>query len=200
MADKQQIQNIKTKIERTIQGLRTKLQEFSYEQTGGFVKPNTLYSVYYTLDKDEVYLTGITQSTDSKRIYRILNKTMFSKYTEIKSALRSVYPDKYVAKPSESDYEIGTINRFFAKKGNDKNDTGFEISSEDYNQPTSLYEKEVITWTISGKKIEVLGKNIQALRILEQTIPNASKTFPPLQFWKPVKGTIDDVQNKLSLT
>ena len=43
MASKQQIQNIKTKIERTIQGLRTKLQEFSYEQTGGFVKPNTLY-------------------------------------------------------------------------------------------------------------------------------------------------------------
>ncbi len=42
MATKQQIQNIKTNIERTVQGLRTKLQEFTYEETKGFVKPNTL--------------------------------------------------------------------------------------------------------------------------------------------------------------
>ena len=56
MTTKQQIQNIKTNIERTIQGLRTKSQEFTYKQTGGFVKPNTLYSVYYNLNKKELYL------------------------------------------------------------------------------------------------------------------------------------------------
>ena len=59
MATKQQIRNIKINIERTIQGLRTKPQEFTYEQTDGFVKPDTLYSIYYTLTKSEVYLTGI---------------------------------------------------------------------------------------------------------------------------------------------
>ena len=48
MANKQQIQNIKINIERTIQGLRTKSKEFIYEETGGFVKPNVLYSIYYT--------------------------------------------------------------------------------------------------------------------------------------------------------
>ena len=47
MATKQEIQNIKRNIERSIQGLRTKPQEFIYEEAGGFVKPNTLYSILY---------------------------------------------------------------------------------------------------------------------------------------------------------
>ena len=63
MATKQEIQIIKTNNERNIQGLRTKPQEFIYELTRGFVKSNMLYSIYYTFDKDEIYLTGVTQST-----------------------------------------------------------------------------------------------------------------------------------------
>ena len=51
MTNKQKIQNIKTNVERTIQGLSTKPQEFIYEETGGFVRPELLYSVYYTLNK-----------------------------------------------------------------------------------------------------------------------------------------------------
>ena len=54
MSNKKQIRKIKTNIERTIQGLRTKPQEFIYEETGGFVRPELLYSVYYTLNKKEV--------------------------------------------------------------------------------------------------------------------------------------------------
>ena len=62
MSNKQQIQNIKTNIERTIQGLSTKPQEFIYEQTGGFVRPDMVYSIYYTFNKKEMYLTGITDT------------------------------------------------------------------------------------------------------------------------------------------
>ena len=71
MASKKVIQSIKSNNERNIQGLRTKLNEFRYEDTGAFVKPNVLYSVYYTFSKTEVYLTGITQSTNSRIINRI---------------------------------------------------------------------------------------------------------------------------------
>ena len=46
MSYKQEIQNIKTNIERTIQGLETKPQEFIYERTGGVVKSNQIYSIY----------------------------------------------------------------------------------------------------------------------------------------------------------
>ena len=48
MSNKQQIKNIKANSERTIQGLETKPQEFVYKRTGGFVKSNQVYSIYYT--------------------------------------------------------------------------------------------------------------------------------------------------------
>jgi len=59
--DKKQIQNIKTNIERTIQGLTTAPREFTYRESGGFVRNNMTYSIYYTLSKDEIYLTGLTK-------------------------------------------------------------------------------------------------------------------------------------------
>ena len=79
MSTKQQIQNIKTDIERTVQGLRTKPQEFTYKQTKGFVKPNTLYSIYYGLNKKETYLTGISDTSNSKIINKVKNKTLYSR-------------------------------------------------------------------------------------------------------------------------
>ena len=78
MASKKQIQNIKTNIERTVQGLRTKPQEFIYDKTKGFVRPDMVYSVYYTLSKKEVYLTGITDTSTSKIIKRVNYKLFIS--------------------------------------------------------------------------------------------------------------------------
>ena len=88
MINKQLIQSIKTNIERSIQGLRSKLQEFTYEQTGGFVRPNKLYSIYYTLDKNEIYLTGIKDTSNSKIIKRVKNNTLFKEYKDLKTTDR----------------------------------------------------------------------------------------------------------------
>ena len=76
MATKQQIQAIKRNVERTTQGLFTEPNEFIYQDNQGLVKPNTLYSVYYTLNKTEVYLTGIRNSGNSRIIERLKNKTL----------------------------------------------------------------------------------------------------------------------------
>ena len=92
MTNKQKIQNIKTNIERIIQGLYTNTQEFIYEETGGFVKPNVLYSIYYTLGKDEIYLTGLNDTSNSKRIERVKNNTLFKKYIDLKTTSRENYP------------------------------------------------------------------------------------------------------------
>ena len=54
MISKTQITSIKLNHERTLQGLRTELKQFYYADTIGIVKPNKLYSVYYTLNKKEV--------------------------------------------------------------------------------------------------------------------------------------------------
>ena len=100
MLNKKQIQKIKIEIERTIQGLQTKPQEFIYEQTGGFVKPNTVYSIYYTLGKDEIYLTGVSTTSTSKKINRVKNKTMYSNYSAIKTLSRQLYPKPTPTKPT----------------------------------------------------------------------------------------------------
>ena len=131
MASKKVIQSIKSNNERNIQGLRTKLNEFQYEDTGAFVKPNVSYSVYYTFSKTEVYLTGITQSTNSRIINRIKNKTQFQAYSEIASSERQQYPNITPAKPTKSDYTIGEITRYFTQIANDSSKPIFEVTEDE---------------------------------------------------------------------
>tara|TARA_R100001377_G_scaffold82608_1_gene63166 strand:- start:32 stop:643 length:612 start_codon:yes stop_codon:yes gene_type:complete len=199
MTTKQQIQNIKTNIERTIQGLRTKSQEFTYKQTGGFVKPNTLYSVYYNLNKKELYLTGIRDSSRSKIINRVKNKTMYSNYTYIKNVIRQPYPKTTPANPSESDYRIGTITRYFTKKTNEVSAKVFEITKKEFNNQNNLYDYTTFQWRISGKKLEVRRGNLATLRGIQSNFPNITKTVFPLQLWIPSKNSPDDLLNKLLL-
>jgi hypothetical protein len=199
MATKQRIQNIKTNIERTVQGLRTKPQEFIYEETGGYVKPNTMYSVYYTLNKQEIYLTGVTDSSNSKVIKRILNNTLFSTYVDIANTERQDYPKQTPVNPSESDYRIGTITRYFTKKTNEVNAKVFEITEDDFNNQNNLYDYTSFQWRISGKKDEVNRDNSATLRDVQSEFPNIIKTVFPLQLWIPPKNSPDDVQKKLSL-
>ena len=195
---KQQIQNIKTKVERTVQGLRTKPQEFTYEQTEGFVKPNTLYSIYYGLNKRETYLTGISDTSNSKIIKRVKNNTLYSTYSDIKSLNRQSYPKTTLTNPSESDYRIGTITRYFTKKTNEVNAKVFEITEDDFNNQNNLYDYTSFQWRISGKKDEVNRDNSATLRNVQSEFPNITKTVFPLQLWIPPKNSPDDVQNKLN--
>ena len=199
MSNKQQIQNIKTNIERTIQGLSTKPQEFIYEQTGGFVRPDMVYSIYYTFNKKEMYLTGITDTSNSKIIKRVNNKTMFSKYIELKSPTRQEYPEIISANPSESDYRIGSIMRYFTQKGNNRNADIFEVSVNDFNNKNNLYRYTSFQWRISGKKEEVTRDNQSTMRRLEKEYPGISKLLFPLQLWIPPKDSPEDLQKKLLL-
>ena len=197
--DKKQIQNIKTNIERTVQGLRTKPQEFIYEETGGYVKPNTMYSVYYTLNKKEIYLTGVTDSSNSKVIKRILNNTLFSTYVDIANTERQDYPKQTPVNPSESDYRIGTITRYFTKKTNEVNAKVFEITEDDFNNQNNLYDYVSFKWRISGTKEEVTRDNQTTINDLELEYNGISKKLSPLQLWKPTKDSFEDVQKKLLL-
>ena len=85
MATKQQIQTIKENNERTIQGLRTGFKEFTYEETGGYVKPDKLYSIYYTLTKKQVYITGTQGTYNSKTINKVIDDGLFASYSRIVS-------------------------------------------------------------------------------------------------------------------
>ena len=199
MTNKQKIRNIKTNIERTIQGLRTKPQEFIYDKTKGFVRPDMVYSVYYTLSKKEVYLTGITDTSTSKIIKRVNNKTMFSKYVDLKVPIRQKYPEIISANPSDSEYRIGSITRYFTQKGNNRNADIFEVSVNDFNNKNNLYRYTSFQWRISGKKEEVTRDNQSTMRRLEKEYPGISKLLFPLQLWIPPKDSPEDLQKKLLL-
>ena len=201
MASKQQIQNIKTNIERTIQGLRTKPQEFVYSQTKGFVKPGTVYSVYFTLSKKEVYLTGITDTSNSKLILRnrIKDRTLFDRYVKLKFPKRQKYPKIISANPTESDYRIGSITRYFTQKANDRNADIFEVSKADFSSKNNLYRYTSFQWRISGKREEVIRDNGRTMRRQEKDYPGISKLLFPLQLWIPPKNSLESLEKKLSL-
>jgi len=197
MATRQEIQNTKRNIERSIQGLRTKPQEFIYEEAGGFVKPNTLYSIYYTIDKSEVYLSGIAQSTNSKVLERLKNQTLYSTYSDISSLTRQDYPKITPFKPSASDYRIGEITRYYVQIANDTSKPIFEVSLKDYGKQNDLYRYTQFQWRISGTKEEVRRDNQRTINSLEGEYPNISRTLPPLSLWKPKINSFDYVKNKL---
>ena len=199
MIDKKQIQNIKTNIERTIQGLVAKPKEFTYKETGGFVRNKMTYSIYYTLNKDEVYLTGTTDSINSQIIEKVNDKTMFSEYKDLASLTRTPYPKTTPAKPTESDYEIGEITRYFTQVANDETKPIFEISAKDFGNQNSLYRYTEFQWRISGTKEEVARDNQITIYDLELEYEDISKKLFPLQLWKPIKDSYEDVQKKLLL-
>ena len=199
MIDKKQIQNIKTNIERTIQGLVAKPKEFTYKETGGFVRNKMTYSIYYTLNKDEVYLTGTTDSTNSQIIEKVNDKTMFSEYKDLASLTRTPYPNTTPAKPTESDYEIGEITRYFTQVANDETKPIFEISAKDFGNQNSLYRYTEFQWRISGTKEEVTRDNQITIYDLELEYKDISKKLFPLQLWKPTRDSYEDVQKKLLL-
>ena len=197
MTYKKQIQNIKTNIERTIQGLEAKPQEFRYKRTGGFVKPNQIYSVYYTNSKRERYLTGVLETSNSKIMERVGQKSILNRYAEVKPTSRQPYPKTTPANPTEADYEIGVIDRYFARVGNDIDKPLFEVSKEDFSNQNNLYIYFKFEWIISGVKSDVNRVNSDTIRDLQLNYPNINQVLFPLQLWKPAKNSADDVENKL---
>ena len=199
MTIKQQIRNIKTNVERTIQGLRTKSQEFRYQQTGGYVQPNTLYSIYYTLDKNERYLTGIDGTTNSKIIEKVENQTNFKKYRDLRFPTRESYPVSSKSTPTDADYRIGQITRYFTQIGNDTSQPAFEVIKDDFDNQNSLYKYTSFTWKISGKREEVIRENQKTINGLLIDYTNINQSLFPLQLWKPPIDSPDDLEKKLSL-
>jgi len=199
MSSREQIRNIKQNIERTTQGLFTKLQEFRYVETGGFVKPNTLYSIYNTLDKDEKYLTGLKDSTNSKLIFKVKDKSSFLRYRELKFPSRENYPVETRPEITDSDYRIGSITRYFTQDVNDLTKPPFEITQDDFENQNNLYKYTSFNWKLDGTRQEVIRDNQNTINDLIVNYPNIDKSLFPLQFYRAPQNSPDDLEKKLSL-
>ena len=81
--------NVKTNLERTIQNLSTNEDEFIYNDTGGKVPKDKVYSIYYTNDKRESFFTGILTNNYPRELIKTTN-TSFSNYVNLKGTQREI--------------------------------------------------------------------------------------------------------------
>ena len=194
MASKQQIINIKNGSERVIQGLRTKRKEFYYDDTLGNVRENLVYSVYYTENKDQVFLTGIPSSNNSRVIRKYINDSIFFQYSQLTSNTKQEYPRNVGVSLSDSDYDLGEVKRYFARIANDTTKPIFEITEDSFNDQNNLFTYISTSWTISGDKNDVLEVNQDRIN----TLPNGLKRILfPLQLWRPSPDSSDSLEKKL---
>ena len=194
MSQKRRVERIKDASERTIEGLVTKEDEFVYEYTGGRVPKDKTYSTFFTTDKSEIYMTGIMTSNNNKIILKINDNSIINKYRKTKITTRQDYPETQAVSPDNTDYNIGSVVRYFAQKANDSKSKFFEISLEDYSKQNALFSYYTFNWIITGRKDEVERENKKTLA----TLPNSlQKLLFPLQLWRPTKNSRDDVEKKL---
>ena len=188
----------KLNLERTIQNLKSKKFEFIYEDTETFVPENKTYSIYYLLDKRELYFTNIITSKYVRKIIRLF-PSVYSQYTNIKNIDRENYPSNNTPDITEDDYNTGIIRRYFIQKANDKNALVYEISESDFNKNLTLYNKTSFNWVISGIKEDARSQNRITIRNTERNFKGINKILFPLQYWRPSKDTPVTLEKKLSL-
>ena len=194
MSQKNKINGIRKKSDRIVEGNITGLREFRYDLTGGFVAPNKPYTIYFTNDKREIYITGYRTTTNAKIINKVGNKSIINIYRELNLRERTPYPKNEIAKPTDDDYNGETITRHFTKLANDNTKPFFEISEEDSNNQNSLFEYISIQWRISGTKNEVETFNRSTI----SRLPNGLKRILfPLQLWRPSPDSSDSLEKKL---
>ena len=188
----------KLNLERTIQNLKSKKFEFIYEDTETFVPENKTYSIYYLLDKRELYFTNIITSKYVRKIIRLF-PSVYSQYTNIKNIDRENYPSNNTPDITEDDYNTGIIRRYFIQKANDKNALVYEISESDFNKNLTLYNKTSFNWVISGIKEDARSQNRITIRNTERNFKGINKILFPLQYWRSSKDTPVTLEKKLSL-
>ena len=190
----------------------TVVGEFRYTH-GGIVRPGLEYHIHYTKSKREVYMTGGVHTASSKIIEKIrserdkrfkenkFEKTIYGRYSDVKNLNRDNYPKKISIFPSDSDYRIGTITRYFAQKANNTEDDLFEISEEDSQNTNPLFRYLSFEWRISGTRQEVFRDNQRTIDSLIQEVGNKTleNKLRPLRLWKAEEGSLEETENKLDL-
>ena len=178
----------------------TELGEFKYTH-GGSVRPGVEYHVHYTNDKKEVFMTGGFHNSNSKIIEKVSgSKSLFSIYTKLKTSFKQEYPKKHSPIPTDGDYGIGNLTRYFAQKSNNLNAELFEITKEDFENKNNLFRYFQIEWKITGVKSEIIRENTRTMNAYARIRGNEqlTKIVFPLQYWNPPEGSSDDIQEKLS--
>ena len=116
------------------------------------------------------------------------------KITKFQSQVKTIYPTKNI--PTEEDYVVGKMIRYFAKKTNELSSPAFEIAADNYKL-SPLYDYVSLEWQISGNKRFILIKNFKQIKVASLVIPNIRKLLPNYQYYRSGEK-ITSVQEVLS--
>ena len=176
-----QIDIILRESTRTVsKGKRTKKEEFVYAN-GKSVEKGEYYHIHYTKDLEEHYMTGIAHHSNSKLIYP-KKRSIFSTYNTLNKQSPMILKPT-VRTLTKSDYDKGSIIRYFAKKSNEVMSAPFEITDKEINK-SPLYIYVTFPWRISGDKGLVNIVNTLSINQAKKIITNIDRVINPFQFYK----------------
>lgn len=145
---------------------KSKILENQYTAGKEYTLANKDYIGYYTLLANEQAYTGKTITNNSQLLVKgsFLNSnkvTIYDKLIQNNENINKVKDQialqNYLPKPSEEDYKIGSIQRYFAKISNSTKIEIIEIDKKSYesvqnkdNRYFNIYEVISLQWKISG--------------------------------------------------
>ena len=178
----------------------TELGEFTYKEHGGSVQPGLEYHIHYTNNKNEVFMLGGIHNPSSKIIEKVGGSiTLFKQYNDLSSTIKNPYPKITPANPSEADYRIGKIKRYFAQSSITTNADIFEVSIDGFENQNTSYKYIEFDWRISGTRDEVIRDNQVTINFVNQELPGIIRKLFTLQFWRAPKTAPENLEKKVSL-
>jgi hypothetical protein len=95
-----------------------------------------------------------------------------------------------IPKPTDGDYKVGYITRYFTQKANDNGSYIYEISERQFSSllDTPFYKTVELDWKISGDRVEVMEMNRKSIRFASNDMKSIGLYLPNhLQFHKEIK-------------
>lgn len=192
------IDNILSNLDRKILFAgETRSGEFEYEN-GLIVKAGTPYHIYYTKDKDEIFATGNEFSVTSLLIFRLQGSTTFAQYLESSfniSTTTTLVPAYPI--PTEDEYNIGEMLRYFAVKATDRKSGPIEITKNSFKKDTPYYVKAHTRWVLTLTQNKVIEFNKRAIQFLIDRL-GTEVILDPLQYWKPTLSPKEEIEQKIT--
>ena len=159
-----------------------KEKEF-YTKRGKDVPKGSLYHIHYTNDLQIHYMTGGEHNERTQLIYR---KSVFDNDFDYYNTLNkqsTLRLEPTSKPPTEDDYSVRRMTRYFAKNISNSNSPAFEVSEDDF-ESSPLYNFVSLTWYIKGAKAAVTKLNDREVLIASKVIPNLGKLLPTLQYYR----------------
>ena len=172
-----------------------------HTKRGKYLPKNSQYHIHYTKDLKAYYMTGGEHSLQTQIIYRNNPQESDFDYYNTLNKQSTLKLESKVTLPTEEDYDIGRMTRYFAKKTNESSSPAFEVSADDF-QSSPLYDYVSLTWYIGGSKKRVSVLNRREVAIARITIPNIGKLLPNYQYYRSLATVTSkqDIINRLGVT